>query len=146
MKIMQEFLGTFFTGIERIEFQGKKVGTDIFLINFIANNKGCSMTQIRSFLNVPPSTATRRVKKLRSLGFVDEIEDDPGDKREVRIQLSDTGKALFLSFLQERLMGLDELQKIFPQEKIDIFFEVMQGLSGSTIGHKLRTRKLLKDE
>ena len=61
IEILNRFIGKITPGVENFTYDGKEIGTGIFLINFIGKKEECYMKDIVSFLNVIPSTATRRI-------------------------------------------------------------------------------------
>jgi len=79
-----------------------------------------TMGEFSYALNVPLSTATRIADWMVEHGYV-QRQRDPGDRRVVRICLTDTGQELYRTinhFIHERVEGL--LSKFTPRERDDL--------------------------
>ncbi len=125
IEIFSRFIQQFTQGIENFTYKGKDVGSGIFLISFIGSREDCFMKDIIQYLNVIPSTATRRVDKLEKLGLIIRSNSDD-DRRLIRITLSDEGKELHSAFLQRKLMGVDLMMKEFEESELNIFFKILE--------------------
>ncbi len=125
MEIFTSFIERFTQGIEAFQYQGKHIGTGIFLLNFIGKHPNCSMSDVKEFLKLIPSAATRRIEKLVNLGFVDRNNDED-DRRLVKLILTEEGRGLYQKFLQNRLFGMQMMKKEFSQEDLAIFFKVLE--------------------
>lgn len=119
-----EFLVKISYGIEGFKYNGKTIGSSVLLINFIQTKPHCSMSDIKDFLKVTPSTATRRVDKLVDLGLA-ERTIGKSDHRSILISLSDEGKELFSFYQNKRFQGLKELSQKFDKDQIKTFLTVL---------------------
>ncbi|MFX0012788.1 MAG: MarR family transcriptional regulator, partial [Candidatus Hermodarchaeota archaeon] len=70
LEILNRFIENITQGAENLTYKGKEIGTGIFLINFIGRKEACYMRDIVKYLDVLPSTATRRINKLVKNGLV----------------------------------------------------------------------------
>lgn len=124
LEILNHFIEKITQGAENFTYKGKEIGTGIFLINFIGKQKACYMRDIVKYLDVLPSTATRRIDKLVKNGLV-KRNLSSNDGRLKELTLSEEGKVIFSSFLQSRLIGFDLMVKEFKKEEIITFFNVL---------------------
>ncbi len=125
IEIFTSFIEQFTQGIEALEYDGKKISTGIFLINYIGKHPQCSMSDIIEFLKLIPSAATRRIDKLVDLGLVKRVSDSK-DRRVVKLKLTNKGYDLYQKFVQRRLMGVKMMEHEFKPEQIKVFFKVLE--------------------
>jgi DNA-binding MarR family transcriptional regulator len=112
------------SGMDVFTYKGKQIGIGILLINYIGTNPGCTMTDITNFLKVIPSTSTRRIQKLVSMGFVARSMAD-GDRRLIKLNLTPEGDELYRSYLKRRLEGMHTLMDNFSMDEINTFISVL---------------------
>ncbi|MFX1254895.1 MAG: MarR family winged helix-turn-helix transcriptional regulator [Promethearchaeota archaeon] len=149
MDMITSFIEQITYGVENFKYNGKDIGTGMFLIMYIGKNKDCSMKDIINYLNIDvPSTATRKVDKLVHYGFVTRYNSKE-DRRLIKLQLTSEGEELYSIFYQSRLKGLNKMLKEFDQTELDIFFRVLERVI--QIGGKFRSlhqqgKNLLEDE
>lgn len=123
-----DFLVKISYGLEGFKYEGKIIGPAVLLINFIEANPNCTMSDVCGFLQVIPSTATRRINKLVDLELVERsIGSD--DRRSIILTLTAQGKKMYLHFLEKRFQGLDQLLKMYSEEKIENFLSILDFLS-----------------
>lgn len=115
-------------GLEGFTYKGKNLGSAVLLINFIQANANCQMSEIRKFLNVTPSTATRRMDKLVELGLV-ERSIGKEDHRSISLTLTKEGKGFFEKYQKKRIQGVNKLSQKFDQNQIKAFLSVLDFLS-----------------
>ena len=115
-------------GIERFRYKDKLIGSDIFIINYIYMNNGCTMKDITSFTNSIPSTTTRKVDKLVKNEFI-KREISEKDRRIIHLYLTDEGKELHKSFTNNRTMGLNILSTQIDDNDLDIFNNIISQLA-----------------
>ena len=137
IEILSRFIEKITQGVENFAYKGNHVRTGIFLINFIGKREDCCMKDIVKFLNVIPSTATRRIDKLVKLGLV-ERNLSINDGRLIKLSLSELGKEIYYSFTQSKLIGFDLMVEEFEREEISIFFNVVDRM--------LKRREQLKNK
>ena len=125
MEIFTTFFEIFTQGMEAFQYKGISVGTGIFLLNYIGKHPNCSMSDVKVFLKLIPSTATRRIDKLVSFGLVERV-NDVQDRRLVKLVLTDEGKKLYNTFLSKRLLGIQMMKKEFTQDELETFFKVLK--------------------
>jgi DNA-binding MarR family transcriptional regulator len=125
MVLFTSFIERFTRGIESFQYQGKHIGTGIFLVNFIGKNPNCSMSDVKEFLRLIPSAATRRIDKLVNMGLVYRINDEK-DRRLVKLILTEEGKELYQKFLQSRIYGIQLMKNEFSQEDLKVFFKILK--------------------
>ena len=125
LEIFSKFIEQFTQGIENFTYNGKDVGSGIFLISFIGTREECYMKDIIQYLNVIPSTATRRVDKLENLGLITRSTSDE-DRRLIKIKLSEEGEDLSTAFLQSKLIGFDLMMKEFGEQNLTLFFNILE--------------------
>ncbi len=125
MEIFTTFIERFTQGMEGFQYKGKHIGTGMFLLNFIGKHPNCSMSDVKVFLKLIPSAATRRIDKLVNIGLVHRINDDK-DRRLVKLILTEEGKGLYQKFLQTRIFGMQMMKQEFSQEDLAIFFKILK--------------------
>lgn len=127
LEIFSKFIEQFTQGIENFTYKGKDVGSGIFLISFIGTREECYMKDIIEYLNVIPSTATRRVDKLERIGLIIR-RNSADDRRLISISLSEEGKELYSVFLQSKLMGFDLIMDEFGEKNMNLFFKMLESM------------------
>ena len=125
IEVFTTFIERFTQGVEAFQYKGKQVGTGIFLLNFIGKHPYCMMSDVKEFLKMIPSAATRRIDKLERLGLVERINDIQ-DRRLVKLILTDEGKELYQKFMLRRIHSIRMMKKEFNQDEINIFFKILK--------------------
>ncbi|MFW9904813.1 MAG: MarR family winged helix-turn-helix transcriptional regulator [Candidatus Thorarchaeota archaeon] len=115
------------TNLRNYSFEGKEIGIDIFIIDFLGKNPGASMTKLASFLDIIPSTATKRIDHLVDFGFVIRSSSKK-DRRVVKIKLTKSGERLYENFLQNCLFTLDKIMEHFKEEELTSFLSIIERL------------------
>ncbi|HTP02767.1 MAG TPA: MarR family transcriptional regulator [Anaerolineales bacterium] len=89
-----------------------------FTIGFVLSRQAepITMGDLSRILGVPFSTATRTVDWLVNNGYVQRLAD-PGDRRVVRVVLTDAGKELSGAMNDVFLEGAEQLLHNFPPEE-----------------------------
>ena len=91
-------------------------------------------------LNVPLSTATRIADWMVDHGYV-QRKRDPGDRRVVRLSLTDSGQELYRTinqFILERVEGL--LSKFTPKEREDLIVLMQKLMDAMEKGNNERIK------
>lgn len=140
IEIFTTFIESFTQGMEAFQYGEKHIGTSIFLLNFIGKHPKCTMSDVKNFLRMIPSAATRRIDKLVNFGFVERIQDEK-DRRLVRLALTNEGSDLYKKFLQSRLFGMEMMKNELEQEDLKIFFKVLKHFND--LDPKMRKRPRL---
>lgn len=123
--LFNKFLIKISYGLEGFKYQGYTIGSSVLLINFIHANPFCRMSDIRDYLEVTPSTATRRVDRLVEYGFVHRSIGDK-DHRSIELSLTPAGVELFEKFQKIRFQGLKTLTNTYKEEEIKNFLSVLK--------------------
>ncbi len=99
--------------------------TLLFLISQYSEGRNVYQKDIENEYSIRPSTATQLLKRMEKNGLVQRVPD-PSDSRLKKIIVAD--KALSCQDeLQRELIAVEEkLIDQIPQEKLDIFIEVIQ--------------------
>ncbi|MFX0088022.1 MAG: MarR family winged helix-turn-helix transcriptional regulator [Candidatus Hodarchaeota archaeon] len=128
LELVTSYYKTVITFLRNYTFKGKEVGLDIFIIDFLENNSSCTMSMITEFLGVKsPGTATKRIDRLVDFGFVIRYSSEE-DRRLVQLQLTDSGKALYKNFLNNRITAMNILMGEFNEEELDTFLSIIERL------------------
>lgn len=127
IEIFSNFIEQITRGIGGLEYHGEKIGSNIFLLNFIKNQKRCKMKDIYEFLDVNPSAATRRVEKLVKLKLLSR-KASKKDRRVVLLELTPNGENLYSKFIQNRQLSMKTFQNLVEPSAADIFFKVLDKL------------------
>ena len=125
IEIFTSFIERFTQGVDSIQYKGNIIGTSIFLLNFIGKHPKCTMSDVKKFLRMIPSAATRRIEKLVNFGLVKRIQDKE-DRRLVRLNLTKEGTELYQKFFQSRLFSLEMMKQELTQEELTTFFQVLK--------------------
>ncbi len=125
IEIFTTFIERFTQGMESFQYKGNHIGTKLFLLNFIGKHPYCSMSEVKEFLKLIPSAATRRIDKLVQIGLVERINDIQ-DRRLVKLRLTEEGKELYQKFLRTRLFGMEMMKREFSKEDLAIFFKILK--------------------
>ncbi|WP_371806692.1 MarR family winged helix-turn-helix transcriptional regulator [Candidatus Lokiarchaeum ossiferum] len=124
-QIFTKFLSKIMFGLEKIEIDGYKIGPSIILLNYIGSHPDRTMSEISQFLNVPASTATRRIEKLDQFGFI-ERRIGKKDRRSVKLCLSDKGMRIYNKFIMNRMKGLLALKTELSPQEFGSFFKIIK--------------------
>jgi len=96
-------------------------------LEVVVTLEGARMSEVAQALRVDPSTATRSVARLESLGLV-ERRPDPDDGRSVVAVATEAGASL-LDRLRERAVGsLDRLYGRFDDDELTTLAELLERL------------------
>ncbi|MFX1274680.1 MAG: MarR family winged helix-turn-helix transcriptional regulator [Promethearchaeota archaeon] len=125
IEIFTTFVERFTQGMEAFEYNGKQIGTGIFLLNYIGKHPNCSMSEIVEFLKLIPSAATRRIDKLVNFGLVNRTNDEK-DRRIVNLNLSEEGFELYKNFFKRRLFAMEMMKKVVDPNDLKTFFKILK--------------------
>ena len=97
-------------------------------LDYIASSPGLRVTELAIAMDVHQSTASNLVRQMVQRGLV-RTERDPGDRRNVRLQLEDEGRQLLAALITEsEAYGLWTLQaSIFPENTTSISIHLGAG-------------------
>ena len=123
--IFSKFIEQITQGVEGFTYEGKNIGSNIFLLNHIKSQNGCSMKDVIQFLKVIPSAATRRVEKLIQLNLITRSIPQE-DRRSINLNITDEGEKLILRFIENRKLGLNFFIESFNPTEIEVFFSVLE--------------------
>lgn len=87
---------------QRMEYIGLRRGQARLLL-MLSNHDGVTHTEIADKLDVSPAAATKAIKRMEALGYL-QRRPDPGDERVSRVYLLEGGQAL-----------IHQIQKIFRE-------------------------------
>lgn len=127
IEVLTAYFKRITTELRKFTFQGKEIGLDIFIIDFLGKNPKSSMKNLSVFLDVIPSTATKRIDRLVDFGFVERKNSDE-DRRIVELYLSPDGNELYKYFLQKRLAVMGEIKKHFKEEELNSYIIIIERL------------------
>ena len=106
-------------------YKEMKIGRLIFVINYIGFKGECTMKEIRDYLNVKPSTATRQIDKLvEDLLLVQRVTSD-SDRRNVLIKLTDEGRKVYNHHKDVQEKMIQKLLTKFSAEEIRVITKVV---------------------
>jgi len=125
IEIFTTFIERFTQGMEAFEYNGKQIGTGIFLLNYVGKHPNCSMSEIIEFLKLIPSAATRRIDKLVNFGLITRSNDEK-DRRIVNLNLSEEGIELYKNFFKRRLFAIEMMKKVVDPNDFKTFFKVLK--------------------
>jgi len=125
IEIFTTFIERFTQGMEAFEYNGKHIGTGIFLLNYVGKHPNCSMSEIIEFLKLIPSAATRRIDKLVNFGLITRSNDEK-DRRIVNLNLSEEGIELYKNFFKRRLFAIEMMKKVVDPNDFKTFFKVLK--------------------
>ncbi|MFW9992888.1 MAG: MarR family winged helix-turn-helix transcriptional regulator [Candidatus Odinarchaeota archaeon] len=144
MDLEESITGLFISVLERLTahvsdltYNKKKIGLDIFIINFIGEkitgetDKRVNMTDIRKNLHIRPSTATRKVNYLVSMGLIERTVPE-SNRREVNLNLTEEGLMLYETFRKLLETGISAMLQKFSSEEVATFTKILEKLVNST--------------
>lgn len=106
---------------------GGTMSTGFVLLN-ISSEEGIPATKIAPLMGLEARSLTRILKNLEEAGMIYR-EVDANDKRLVRIFLTKEGKKKKEKAREVVLLFNEMVRKQVPQEKLNIFFEVLQEIN-----------------
>ena len=99
-----------------------------FVLLNIQSEEGTPATKIAPLLGLEARSLTRMLKTMEEKGFIYK-KPDPHDKRSVRIYLTPLGKQKKETSRITVKEFNNEVRKQIPEEKLKIFFEVIQDIN-----------------
>lgn len=94
------------------------------ILHYLANNGSATLVELAQYLRVEKPTITRTINRLEKIGYLSLV---PGkDRREKRVEMSDSGAALYLEVRQ----AVDALEE-------DILFDIPEA-------QQLQTTRIMK--
>lgn len=124
--------------INSLTYKKTKIGLDIFIINLIGKKTLSKkqniviMKNIVEELNIPPSSATRKVNHLVSSGLIKRDTSD-NNRREIRLVLTDEGIALFNSFRNLFASNITQILQKFSEEEKKSFKNILSLLESNSV-------------
>lgn len=89
------------------------------ILHYLANNGSATLVELAQYLRVEKPTITRTINRLEKIGYLSLV---PGkDRREKRVEMSDSGAALYLEVRQ----AVDALEE-------DILFDIPEAQQQQT--------------
>ena len=125
LKIFTTFIMNINQGIENLVIKDYKIGSGIFLLNFIDSNKNCNMRNIADFLDVIPSTATRKMDKLVRFGLVKRVLNEE-DRRNVFLILTKEGKEVSNEFFNMKSVNMQKIFGLLTEEEKVIYLGILE--------------------
>jgi DNA-binding MarR family transcriptional regulator len=92
-----------------------------------------NLGEVAEILSVHPSNATRLVDRLVQRGLLDR-RDDPQNRRQLQLTLTEAGRALVTSVLQHRRLAFQQLLAAQPRKTQQAIAEAMSALTTATAG------------
>ncbi|MEM6524112.1 MAG: MarR family transcriptional regulator [Bacteroidota bacterium] len=96
-----------------------------FVLLNISSKEGTPATKIAPLMGLESRSLTRVLKNMEEKGLIFKKPDE-NDKRSVRIYLTDEGKRRKEISRETVLRFNNVLREVIPDDKIQIFFEVIQ--------------------
>ncbi|MFX1507840.1 MAG: MarR family transcriptional regulator [Promethearchaeota archaeon] len=128
LKVVTTYYKTITTYLRNYRYDDIDIGFDVFIIDFLGNNPSSTMTEIANFLKVKSlGTATKRIDRLVDFGYVSRTNPEK-DRRQVQINLTESGKGLYQYFLQNRLSTMKIIMKNFKEEELNTFLSIIERL------------------
>ena len=127
VEIFTKILEMMTFSIENIEFNGKQLGRNIFIINYVGKNEPCSLKDIYENIQFPASTASRRVDDLVKIGLIDRVQS-LDDRRGIRVTLTEEGILVYKLFRTHRIKSKKNFIKAFSEKEISIFSKILRNL------------------
>jgi MarR family transcriptional regulator, organic hydroperoxide resistance regulator len=100
-----------------------------FVLLNINSEEGTAATKIAPLMGLEARSLTRILKSMEQKGLIYR-EADKLDKRSVRIRLSKEGKIKKEKAREKVLRFNEKIRKEIPMHKLQIFFEVLQNITG----------------
>lgn len=111
--------------VENLTINNHKIGSNIFLLNFINSNNKTNMKSIADFLDVIPSTATKKVDKLVKFGLVKRIFDET-DRRNVYIVSTEKGEEISKGFIELKYSNIMKMFNELTEEERDFLLNIFE--------------------
>jgi DNA-binding MarR family transcriptional regulator len=102
----------------------------IGFILLIVDKEGTPSTQLGPRMGMEPTSLSRTLKTMESKGLIYR-KIDKNDKRKVLIHLTEEGVQLRKQVKEVVVSFNEKLIKEIPENKLDIFFEVMESIDES---------------
>jgi DNA-binding MarR family transcriptional regulator len=102
----------------------------IGFILLIVDKEGAPSTQLGPRMGMEPTSLSRTLKTMESKGLIYR-KIDKNDKRKVLIHLTEEGVQLRKQVKEVVVSFNEKLIKEIPENKLDIFFEVMESIDES---------------
>lgn len=107
-----------------------------FVLLNISSKEGTAATKIAPLMGLEARSLTRVLKNMEEKGLIFK-KPDPHDKRSVRIFLTAQGKRK-KEISRETVLAFNQVvNKEIPQEKLKVFFEVIQDINNIIENHKI---------
>ena len=103
----------------------------IHVLNYLAMNDNCKMSDISTALSVTLSNMTSMIDRLIREGYVAR-EDDPSDRRIVRINLSNKGKQIIKKFKEHRAKSMKIMFQKMSQKDIKNIIGIIERVANQT--------------
>src|SRR5277367_5676809 len=97
-----------------------RAGASLLYKLHLGGDTALRVTTLAERLGVDTPTVTRKVQQLERLGLVAR-EDDPDDRRAIRIRLTDDGRDLLQRLLVARRQWLDRMLEGWSQDDLESF-------------------------
>lgn len=123
---------------------GATMAIGFVLLNIDVEN-GTPATKIAPLMGLEPRSLTRLLKTMEERGAIYR-KADKRDRRSVRIYLTNEGKK-GREQAKETVLRLNEAVRAqIPEEKLDVFFEVIQNINGILERNEIYEEKLTSYE
>jgi DNA-binding MarR family transcriptional regulator len=103
------------------------------------------LTELACSLGLDPSSVSRQVSSVERSGLVTR-EEDPGDRRAVRLVLTDRGVALVAKVQDQRAQALHRLTPGWTDAELDELTDRIARLNHDLAAHRARLDDLLDPE
>ncbi len=94
------------------------------LLGIVEKYKDLNQAQLARKLEITPATLSVRIKKLEEAGFLKRVEDD-NDKRNYRLELTETGKANLLGIRDIFKNSSKQLFQGLSDQELETLIEIV---------------------
>ncbi len=128
--LFMKSLNFFTNAIMNFQYAGKAIGRKIFVIELVGRIGPCMLKDITELLRLPTSTAGRWIDELvqEELLLRTSVKND---RRAVKLSLSDSGRAVYTSFVKSHANVFSLLQDEFSKDEWVVIVKFLQVLSDS---------------
>lgn len=99
----------------------------IHALLIIQEREGLTMKELAMMMHVTSPSATSFVDRLVKLGYVERIHD-PGNRRLVRLSITEKGALMLKNKIAERRKMFGELLRVLPESDQRILSEILRKL------------------
>ncbi|HSP23439.1 MAG TPA: MarR family transcriptional regulator [Planococcus sp. (in: firmicutes)] len=96
------------------------------ILHYLANNGSATLVELAQYLRVEKPTITRTISRLEKIGYLSHV---PGkDRREKRVEMSDSGAALYVEVRQAVDLLEEDILSDIPEAQQQQTIRIMKGI------------------